>query len=322
MVQVVKTISSALLVYLNAMRGGDAPLRMGDCFTVTLAAGSIAGIADGMALTYSSLDVPILLNGYYYLANELLVGGLRYKSSRGLSVDTQTLTIAAWPGMTIGGVPFMQALQQGLLDGAEIQRDRCFFSETAWQAGRLNPGTPIAPIGAMLLFKGRVTELTKIGRTRAEIKVASDLTLLDVDMPRNLYTTACQHLLYDAGCGLNRASYTFAGAAGSGSTASQINWTGATANFLQGSIAFVGGANDGVVATIKTASAGVFGLMYPLPETPAAGDRFTAVYGCDHTMATCTSRFSNLIHYRGFPFVPPPEIVTGPLSTTVTGGKG
>ena len=38
-------------------------------------------------------------------------------------------------------------------------------------------------------------------------------------------------------------------------------------------------------------------------------------------MATCSSKFSNLAHFRGFPFVPPPQIMTGPLATTyITGG--
>jgi len=49
-------------------------------------------------------------------------------------------------------------------------------------------------------------------------------------------------------------------------------------------------------------------LMYPLPATPAAGDAFTVAFGCDHTRGTCQGRFNNLANFRGFPFVPPPQI--------------
>jgi len=48
--------------------------------------------------------------------------------------------------------------------------------------------------------------------------------------------------------------------------------------------------------------------MYPLPAAPAAGDALTVYAGCDHTPATCAARFSNLASFRGFPYVPPPQI--------------
>jgi uncharacterized phage protein (TIGR02218 family) len=49
-------------------------------------------------------------------------------------------------------------------------------------------------------------------------------------------------------------------------------------------------------------------LMYPLPAAPATGDAFTVYAGCDHTPATCSARFANLANFRGFPYVPPPQI--------------
>jgi hypothetical protein len=30
--------------------------------------------------------------------------------------------------------------------------------------------------------------------------------------------------------------------------------------------------------------------------------------GCDKTTATCAGRFNNLANFRGYPFVPPPEL--------------
>lgn len=313
-----KTISSALLTYLNGIieSTADAPMFMADLFTITLANGSIAGVANGTVLAYTTGDLPVAWNSHAYLANSLLIDGLKYKSSVGLNVDTQQITIAAASTMTIGGVPFLQAIQQGLFDGAEIQRERAFFTSFAG-----NP--PLVPIGTIILFKGRVTEINQVGRTRAKVTVASDLTLLAIDMPRRLYQTSCIHVLYDAGCGLTRSSYTTTGAAASGSTASVLNWTGALAAHAQGALTFTSGVNTGVTATVKAAAAGSsLTLAYPLPNAPAVGDAFSIAKGCDHTLATCTSRFANEANFLGFPFVPPPQVISGPLASTSNGGKG
>jgi hypothetical protein len=60
-----------------------------------------------------------------------------------------------------------------------------------------------------------------------------------------------------------------------------------------------------------------------LPNAPCVGDAFTAAQGCDHTLATCQSKFANQARFRGFPYVPPPQIVTGPLASyAVASGKG
>ena len=45
------------------------------------------------------------------------------------------------------------------------------------------------------------------------------------------------------------------------------------------------------------------------PSGPArGGDAFTVAVGCDHTPATCAARFANLARFRGFPYVPPPQL--------------
>ncbi len=224
----------------------------------------------------------------------------------------QQVTIYARTIDTIGGAPFLQAMRQGLLDGAEIQREKAFFN--AW-------GAP--PIGSVILFKGRVAQIDSIGRTSAQVTVASDLVLLDIDMPRNVYQANCQHVLYDAGCGVAAGTYSAQGSVASGSTQSLIEWPSANASYQQGTITFTSGANTGATATIKSAGSGWLQLAYPLSNAPSVGDAFSASFGCDHTMATCQIRFGNLSRLRGFPFVPPPQILTGPLSSVVSnGGKG
>jgi uncharacterized phage protein (TIGR02218 family) len=241
------------------------------------------------------------------------VSGLKYKATTGASVDKQTIAISAYESMTIGGIPFLQALQQGLLDGAEIQRERAFFTN-------FQGLPPLVPIGTEILFKGRVTSVDSVGRTSANVSVESDLTILKRQMPLKFFSTNCVWTLYGPGCALSRSAFTFSGSVGAGSTASVINWSGATTSFQQGSLTFTSGVNEGITANIKIAAAGVLTLMYPLPAAPALGDTFTAVWGCDHTQGC--AKFQNTANFLGFPYIPPPQIVTGPLAITATGNKG
>jgi uncharacterized phage protein (TIGR02218 family) len=284
----VRAASPALIAHLNQLIAApDAPALCADCYTLTL--------LDGTVLTYASVDVPIALNGYVYLANSVLIDGLRFKCSVGLSVDQQQITISARATDMIGGVPFLAAVRNGVLDGCEIQRERAFLS--SWSA---------PPIGSVILFKGRVSTVDKVGRTTAQITVASNLTLLDLNMPRNLYAPSCAHVLFDSGCGLTKNSYAASGTVGAGVTNSIIPWSAASSAYVQGTILFSSGVNAGVGANVKSATPGALALSYPLLNTPAVGDAFTAYQGCDHTQATCQSKFNNLGNFRGFPYVPPP----------------
>jgi uncharacterized phage protein (TIGR02218 family) len=298
-----KSATPALVTFLNSIRpSSDASLITSDLFTITLTSGTV--------LTYSSTDLPVSWNGYTYVANSILISGLRYKSSCGVAVDKQQITIMARAADTIGGIPFLQALQHGLFDGAFIQREKAFF--TTWGG---------VPIGTVILFKGRVAQIDSIGRTTATVTVASDLTLLEINMPKNVYQATCTHVFCDTGCSLSAATFSATGSVTSASSLTTVYWTGATTNYQQGTILFTSGTNTGTFATIKSSSAGVMTLAYPLLNIPGIGDTFVATWGCDHTMSKCSTLYGNLSNFKGFPFVPPPQVITGPLSSVTTSGK-
>jgi uncharacterized phage protein (TIGR02218 family) len=64
-----------------------------------------------------------------------------------------------------------------------------------------------------------------------------------------------------------------------------------------------------VTANVNSVVAGTsLTLGYPLQSLPATGDTFTVYQGCDHTPGTCSSKFNNLPNFRGFPYVPPPQM--------------
>jgi uncharacterized phage protein (TIGR02218 family) len=286
-----KAATTAVINFLNAARlAPDSPIAFADCFTFTLSTGTV--------LTYTNVDQPVVYNGSTFSASGPLVQGLKYKASVGLEVDKQHITIAARPTDLINGNPALNAVREGAFDGATVQRDRVFMTALG--------GTVV---GGVTLFHGRVSTVDMVGRTSATLTIASDLIVLDYDMPRNLYSPTCLHTLYDSGCGVIRGTYAASGTCGSGSTATQINFTGALASHAQGKVVFTSGDNANVAATVKSAVAGTsLTLMYPMPDVPGTGDGFTVYAGCDHTRATCVSRFSNLVNFRGFPFVPPPQI--------------
>ena len=307
-----KSTSPAVTSLLSAaMDSPDAQVLFAECFTLTMTTGAV--------YAWTNFDLPIVYNGYTFLATGPLVQGLKYKASVGLDVDKQQMTIAARPTDLINGTPLLAALRDGGFDGASVQRDRVFLSGPSWLgsdaiggfaigASAIDAVGVVGVIGGVTMFKGRVSTVDSVGRISATLTVASDLVILDYEMPRNLFSPTCVHTLYDSGCRVVRGTYAATGSAGAGSTASVILSGVSEAQHAQGALVFSSGANANIRATVKSVSVGVgFNLMYPLPSAPSAGDAFTVYAGCDHTLGTCQARFGNKANFRGFPFVPPTE---------------
>jgi hypothetical protein len=171
---------------------------------------------------------------------------------------------------------------------------------------------PATLLGLVPVLTGNVGQVV-ITSTGAKITVRGGNVRMNQYMPRNRFLTGCVHSLYDVGCALNRASFTFAGTV-SAAGATTVNWTtdptsGHFANLALGTITITSGAAAGQTRSIAfSASTGV-GLMYPLYVLPAPGDTFSVSYGCDKTRdgANGCAFFANQAHFRGFRFVPAAE---------------
>jgi uncharacterized phage protein (TIGR02218 family) len=286
-----KNTTAGVINLINAARAApDAPIAFAECFTFITTTGT--------QYTWTNVDYDVHFDGFIFLANGPLVSGLKYKGSVGLEVDKQQITIAARPTDVVNGAPFLIALRDGAFDGAPVYRDRVFLT-----------GPAGGVVGGVRMFQGRISTVDSVGRTQATVTVASDLVILDYDMPRNLFSPTCLHVLYDAGCGIIRGTFSLDGAVGPGSNSNTINCSGARAGDVQGSLVFTSGANANVRATVRSVDVGAsYLLMYPLPFAPTEGDTFNVAFGCDHTQATCQSKFNNLTNFRGFPYVPPPQL--------------
>ena len=51
-----------------------------------------------------------------------------------------------------------------------------------------------------------------------------------------------------------------------------------------------------------------------MPNAIAGGDQFTIVAGCDRTHTTCRDKFSNILNFRGEPYIPGQDFVLKKVS--------
>jgi len=221
------------------------------------------------------------------------------RSVIGVQVDSLDITLMVNSDVQVLGVPLTQFAKDGGFDGARVEVDR-YFSRS-WQS---------TACGSVNLFTGRVSELAVTG-TEVQMSVKSDLELLNIKMPRNLYMAQCKHTLYDAGCGLSAAAFTVTGntTLGSSRTSISCNLAQPAGYFDLGTVKFTSGQNQGITRTVKAYTTGVLKASFPLPYAPAAGDLFEAKPGCDKLYATCNSaKFDNASNFRGFEFIPSPEL--------------
>jgi uncharacterized phage protein (TIGR02218 family) len=284
----VKAASPALATLLDS----GADFQMADLWTLTLSGGAV--------VRWSGADIPLTANGTPYILGPAIDRG-SISEKIGLEVGTLTMTITANVDDRINGTPIIPFIAGRGLDGATVRLERAFLPD--WTS-------PVT--GTLLRFAGRVTSVGAIAGSSVELTVSSWMILLNVNVPPNLYQTACLHTVYDSGCGLNADSFASGGTVSSAPShaAFASNLTGHAGEFAQGRVTFTSGANSGIARTVKSNdTAGNFGLISPLPAPLAAGDSFTAYKGCDLTSATCASRFNNIARFKGTPYCPVPETV-------------
>lgn len=303
-----KPINAQMLTLINTHQR----FLVAELYTITL--------VDGTADYFTNLDIPITNDGHVFKANSLRIDGLKFKITVGLEVDEQEIKISAFPDNELASADFFSAVQAGLLDGAYIKRQRAFWS---WTVGEIPyDAYGAAPVDVVTLFTGKVSTISKIGRTHAIVKLKSPMILLDMDMPRNSYQAGCIWNLYDdsintgivgTGCKLLAFDFVQNGVVESATESTivvdggVITPTGADslANYAQGTLVFTGGANTGLRTSIKTNDTTTIYFRFPPITGILPGDTFQYYPGCSKKFSTCDDKFNNLVNFRGFPRVPP-----------------
>lgn len=279
-----KAASPALIALLNS----STQFVMADLYTLTLQGGRL--------LRYSAAATAIVANGFTFALGPKFERS-KTKTVIGTQVDELDIKVYTETTDLIGATPWLQAAWQGQLDGALLQLERAFMPSY----GDTSPGT-------VVLFAGRISDID-CSRTGIEMKCRSHLELLNIQMPRRLWQSSCTHVFGDAMCLFDRATLALTFNAAAGSTANLI--TGApisTTPFAQGTIVGVTGANAGETRTVASFLSGVsVSVKLAFLSSPAVGDQFQLLPGCDRSLATCTNVFNNAVHFGGFPYIPTPE---------------
>ncbi|SJM96012.1 DUF2163 domain-containing protein [Crenothrix polyspora] len=242
-------------------------------------------------LFLTTADVDIDFNGHRYKAGLANLERSAMTCSVGINVDEVTVTLYQHANNVFSGIPLPVFALNGGFDGAKVVIYRTRRDYTVH------------------LFEGIVSDVS-YDRTRVELTLSALVLLLNVPMPRNVYTSGCVNELFDSGCGVSKAEFSYYDVIEAGTTKRLLRCsasTGSDTYFDLGMVTFTSGLNNGARRTIKRYSAGRIELSLELDHLPTVGDAFIAYPGCPKTRAICQSVFNNDNKFRGFPYIPSPE---------------
>lgn len=244
--------------------------------------------------------------GFSSFNRSLLIDGLLYEAASGFTPSAlATSADLAVDNMEVTGVLSSETITEvdllaGLWDGASVEIFEVNYADLAQ--------------GRMLLRTGTIGDVTA-GRNAFTAELRSLTQSLQQPVGR-VYAAACDARLGDARCGIDLPAITVTGTVTSVTSARQFtdaaraepaDWFGA------GLVTFTSGANEGLSMEVRDfSSGGIFVLHLPMPYGIAAGDEYSAAPGCrKRRTEDCGAKFSNVIHFRGFPDVPLNDKVIG-----------
>ena len=246
------------------------------------------------------------------ITSTAMLGNLESQTMK-LMVNIPNDTTVFFPGTN---VPLFQTVGTGLFDKAQV-----------WVYTAYSPLNTISPnphhngfdtsLGFETKFMGEITNVDELTRSKCTFTVADLLYRLNLSTPPNILQSPCRFTLFDQHCTLSSAAFAVAGQVASGSTNLVIHTTASlgsigtdTLPYTLGVVKFTSGQNTGLAGKIKQQNSTTqFTLDTPFIFPIQVGDQFTVLPGCDLTLATCQKKFSNSIHFGGFPFIPSPETV-------------
>ena len=122
------------------------------------------------------------------------------------------------------------------------------------------------------------------------------------------YLPICDAVFGDDRCKLDAEDFTFAGTVTS--VVDRLNFTDsglaqAAEYFTHGKVTWLTGDNANRAMEVKHhETGGVIELELAMPYEIQVGDTFEILVGDDHLIETCRDKFSNIVNYRGFDFMP------------------
>lgn len=271
-----KSVSAELLAHLQ----GEV-MTLATCWLVTR--------QDGEVFAFTDADIDLVISGVTYLASTGYTASA-IQTSSAMSVDNLEVQ-GALDSSTITE----QDLLAGLWDFAAIEIFQVNYADLT--------------MGILRLRKGNLGEV-RAGKHVFVAELRGMMQRLQQSVGRTV-KAACDADLGDTRCKINLGTFTNGTVSGTLTSVSanrlftDSSLAQATGWFSGGLLTFNTGANAGIAMEVKSfTSGGIFLTEQPFPYTVLVGDTFSVTAGCDKLIATCRTKFNNVINFRGFPHVP------------------
>jgi hypothetical protein len=213
----------------------------------------------------------------------------------------------------------------GYLDSSAITESDIFAGKYDWAVLEIRlVNWADLTMGALLWKKGTLGEIKmKNGQFTAELRGLEFYLNTNIG---DTYGSTCRNDLGDSKCQFNLASTiqtgvvvsasdlrTFVPAASpltspatpllqvfgsSPSSPAPAGW------FVEGVITWLTGKNAGYLMEVGSFDGTTIVLFENMPYAIQVGDTFTITVGCNHTIATCSVKFNNIVNFNGEPFMP------------------
>lgn len=161
-------------------------------------------------------------------------------------------------------------------------------------------------LGQIKLLKGNFGSI-KIEDYEFRTEITSRLSQLKAAKV-SLCSPTCRARLGDSQCGVNLTPFTTTGVITNihkDTLRVDVTLAITTLDTRGGILTWTSGLNVGTKLDVKDSySAGSIGLLIWPMYDPQDGDTFTLSQSCDKTFATCGTRYSNTVNFRGEPNIP------------------
>lgn len=259
---------------------------------------------DGTVFTFTDFDRDISTRGYeaYFSDGDPSTGGWVYEAALGLvqptaienksdlSVDNQEVT-AVIDSITIKE----NELRYGIWDSADVEIRLVNWADLTQGEVKLRKGA----LGALELKNGILTAEV-LGLTNA-LQILQGRSF-GPPCDAELGDIRCKKVVQvDAGtCNTNPSI----GTNDAHHIAPYSGLDNRVDYYTDGLLTFTSGLNSGLSFQIKYWDGHTLTLTQALFAVVANNDAFQIQPGCDKTIATCKSKFDNVVNFRGFPSMP------------------
>jgi uncharacterized phage protein (TIGR02218 family) len=241
---------------------------------------------DGLVFGFTDHDRDVTYSGVTYLA----------------ATGHSPSSIKTTAQLSVDNLEVQAMLSSSTITEADIYAGLWDYAEVLIELANYNDLT----MGSMILRKGWLGNI-KTGRHNFIAELRGMMQPLQ-QMIGRIYSPGCDADLGDARCGVVLGNFTVTGnVTTGGSVNSFIDTVRAEANgyFEGGLVTWTLGDNATYSMEVKKSYAnGLITLQQAMPNVIAVADEYSMSAGCDKLRATCVSKFSNVVNFRGFPDLP------------------